>query len=77
MMARLTSRLSAEGGLEGVSFPFLTLLVSGGHCMLLLTKGVGDHQVIGSTLDDALGEAFDKVKPTREATLCIRGHASS
>jgi len=42
-------------------FPFLTLLTSGGHCQLLLTRGIGDHQVIGSTLDDALGEAYDKV----------------
>ena len=44
-----------------VAFPFLTLLTSGGHCQLLLTRGVGEHQVIGSTLDDALGEAYDKV----------------
>eukprot|EP00962_Isochrysis_galbana_P052110 scaffold23494_cov101-Isochrysis_galbana.AAC.1 len=43
-------------------FPFLTLLVSGGHCQLLLSRGVGDHLVIGSTLDDALGEAYDKAR---------------
>lgn len=41
-------------------FPFLTLLVSGGHCQLLLVRGVADYEVIGGTLDDALGEAFDK-----------------
>jgi N6-L-threonylcarbamoyladenine synthase len=41
-------------------FPFLTLLVSGGHCQLLLTRGVADYEVLGGTLDDALGEAFDK-----------------
>eukprot|EP00953_Heterococcus_sp_UTEX-ZZ885_P033007 17202-Heterococcus_DN1.PRE.2 len=44
-----------------IAFPFLTLLVSGGHCQLLLCKGVGDFAVLGGTLDDALGEAFDKV----------------
>jgi hypothetical protein len=44
------------------AFPFLTLLVSGGHCQLLLSRGIGDHLVIGSTLDDALGEAYDKVR---------------
>ncbi|KAK1859453.1 hypothetical protein I4F81_002049 [Pyropia yezoensis] len=41
-------------------FPFLTLLVSGGHCQLLLARGVGDYAVLGGTLDDAAGEAFDK-----------------
>jgi len=44
-----------------VNFPFLSLLISGGHCQLLLCKGVGDFVVLGGTLDDALGEAFDKV----------------
>jgi len=43
------------------SFPFLTLLVSGGHCQLLLSLGLSDHHVIGGTLDDALGEAYDKI----------------
>uniref|UniRef100_K1P1Q4 N(6)-L-threonylcarbamoyladenine synthase n=1 Tax=Magallana gigas TaxID=29159 RepID=K1P1Q4_MAGGI len=41
-------------------FPFLTLLVSGGHNMLVLSRGAGDHTVLGSTLDDSIGEAFDK-----------------
>jgi N6-L-threonylcarbamoyladenine synthase len=41
-------------------FPFLTLLVSGGHNMLVLTAGLGDHTILGSTLDDSIGEAFDK-----------------
>ena len=53
------ARLAA--GAAAVPFPFLTLLTSGGHCQLLLTRGVGQHVVLGSTLDDALGEAFDKV----------------
>ena len=42
------------------NFPFLTLLVSGGHNMVVLTRGIGDHRILGSTLDDSIGEAFDK-----------------
>ena len=41
-------------------FPYLLLLVSGGHTQLLLIKNLGDYQRLGSTIDDALGEAFDK-----------------
>ncbi|MDH4048031.1 MAG: tRNA (adenosine(37)-N6)-threonylcarbamoyltransferase complex transferase subunit TsaD [Gammaproteobacteria bacterium] len=41
-------------------FPFLALLVSGGHSMLVLCKTLGDYQVLGTTQDDAVGEAFDK-----------------
>jgi N6-L-threonylcarbamoyladenine synthase len=44
-----------------ISFPFICLLVSGGHTMLVLVKGHGQYQVIGRTRDDAAGEAFDKV----------------
>ena len=54
----LVARLA--GGTERVKFPFLALLVSGGHNQLILTRGVGDHVILGSTLDDALGEAYDK-----------------
>jgi N6-L-threonylcarbamoyladenine synthase len=43
-----------------VEFPFLTLLASGGHTSILLCKGMGEYSVLGGTLDDALGEAFDK-----------------
>ncbi|AEA33001.1 tRNA (adenosine(37)-N6)-threonylcarbamoyltransferase complex transferase subunit TsaD [Hippea maritima] len=42
-------------------FPFLSLVVSGGHTHLFLVKGVGEYEIIGKTLDDAVGEAFDKV----------------
>lgn len=45
---------------ENVEFPYLLLLVSGGHCQLLIVEGVGDYRRIGTTVDDALGEAFDK-----------------
>lgn len=41
-------------------FPYLLLLVSGGHSQLLAVKGLGDYQRLGSTVDDAAGEAFDK-----------------
>ncbi len=51
----LTARMS-----DGAAFPYLLLLVSGGHCQLLAVAGVGDYRVYGSTMDDALGEAFDK-----------------
>ncbi len=51
----LTARLSA-----GVEFPFLLLLISGGHCQLLAVEGVGRFKLYGSTIDDAVGEAFDK-----------------
>ena len=54
----LVARLA--GGTDLVRFPFLALLVSGGHNQLILTRGVGDHVILGSTLDDALGEAYDK-----------------
>ena len=51
----LTARLTG-----GVPFPFLLLLVSGGHCQLLAVTGVGAYQLLGTTRDDAVGEAFDK-----------------
>lgn len=51
----LTVRLTDE-----VPFPYLLLLVSGGHCQWLFVKGVGDYVRLGGTIDDALGEAFDK-----------------
>ena len=45
----------------GLEFPYLLLLVSGGHCQLLAVAGVGDYRRLGATIDDAAGEAFDKV----------------
>jgi N6-L-threonylcarbamoyladenine synthase len=41
-------------------FPFLTLLVSGGHTQIILVKDYFDREIIGETIDDAAGEAFDK-----------------
>jgi N6-L-threonylcarbamoyladenine synthase len=51
----LTVRLTNK-----VDFPFLLLLVSGGHCQFLAVSGVGQYRKLGGTVDDALGEAFDK-----------------
>ncbi len=43
-----------------LAFPYLLLLVSGGHCQLLLVEGVGQYRRLATTIDDAVGEAFDK-----------------
>ena len=43
-----------------LAFPYLLLLASGGHCQLLLVEGVGRYRRLATTIDDALGEAFDK-----------------
>jgi N6-L-threonylcarbamoyladenine synthase len=51
----LTPRLT-----DDLAFPYLLLLVSGGHCQLLVCAGVGRYTRLGTTLDDAAGEAFDK-----------------
>lgn len=42
------------------AFPYLLLLVSGGHCQILVAEGVGKYRRLGTTIDDAIGEAFDK-----------------
>lgn len=56
----LTARL--PGLVEGAAaFPYLLLLLSGGHCQCVVVEGVGRHRVLGGTIDDAVGEAFDKV----------------
>ncbi|HET8727315.1 MAG TPA: tRNA (adenosine(37)-N6)-threonylcarbamoyltransferase complex transferase subunit TsaD, partial [Alphaproteobacteria bacterium] len=52
----LTARLTG-----GIGFPYLMLLVSGGHSQFVLVEGVGRYRLWGTTIDDALGEAFDKV----------------
>lgn len=51
----LTGRLT-----DSLSFPYLLLLVSGGHTQIVLVRGVGDYERWATTIDDALGEAFDK-----------------
>jgi N6-L-threonylcarbamoyladenine synthase len=51
----LTPRLT-----DGVAYPYLMLLASGGHCQLIAVAGLGDYRRLGGTIDDAPGEAFDK-----------------
>jgi N6-L-threonylcarbamoyladenine synthase len=51
----LSPRLSAD-----CAFPYLLLLASGGHCQFIEVRGLGDYRRLGSTIDDAAGEAFDK-----------------
>src|SRR5580658_1458680 len=55
----VSARLEAD-----LPYPFLLLLVSGGHCQLLAVDGVGACRRLGSTIDDAAGEAFDKIAKT-------------
>jgi len=45
----------------GMQFPFVSLIVSGGHTLLVWVKDIGKYEILGSTFDDAAGEAFDKV----------------
>lgn len=52
----VSARLGAQ-----IAYPFLLLLVSGGHCQLLEVRGIGDMTRLGTTIDDAAGEAFDKI----------------
>ena len=56
----LEAHALSAGLSDGLGFPYLLLLVSGGHTQLLIVKGVGSYERLGTTLDDALGEAFDK-----------------
>lgn len=52
----LTARLT-----DKIEFPYLLLLASGGHCQFVAVMGMGKYKILGQTLDDAIGEAFDKV----------------
>src|SRR5262250_1610960 len=51
----LTARLS-----DGIAFPYCLFLASGGHTQIVAVRGVGDYMRLGTTVDDAIGEAFDK-----------------
>lgn len=52
----LTARLT-----NSVDYPYLLLLVSGGHCQFIAVQGLGRYKILGRTIDDSVGEAFDKV----------------
>ena len=43
------------------NFPFLTLLISGGHTQIILAKQIGKYELLGEAVDDSIGETFDKV----------------
>lgn len=57
---KATSATDSATNLD-VEFPYLLMLASGGHCQILLVRGVGKYELIGQTLDDSAGEAFDKI----------------
>jgi N6-L-threonylcarbamoyladenine synthase len=57
----LTARLPGLMPGHGPTFPYLLLLVSGGHCQFVAVRGVGRYERLGGTVDDSAGEAFDKV----------------
>jgi N6-L-threonylcarbamoyladenine synthase len=63
LTARLPGLTSSqdEDGANKAEFPYLLLLVSGGHCQCVAVEGVGRYRRLGTTVDDAAGEAFDKV----------------
>jgi len=52
--------LAAKMETPSLEFPFIALLVSGGHCQLIEVKNLDEYHLLGDTLDDAVGEAFDK-----------------
>ncbi len=53
--------LSPKIEYKNFDYPFLSLLISGGHCQILAAKSFNDYQILGKTIDDSAGEAFDKV----------------
>jgi N6-L-threonylcarbamoyladenine synthase len=61
LIARLPGLIPGSAGESGAAFPYLLLLVSGGHCQCVAVRGVGRYVRLGGTVDDAAGEAFDKV----------------
>lgn len=58
---------------QNVSFPFLTLLISGGHTQILVCKGIGDYVLLGETLDIAIGDVYDKVARTLRLSSGVFG----
>ena len=62
LVPRLKSTSASDSATNiDVEFPYLLMLASGGHCQILLVHGVGKYELIGQTLDDSAGEAFDKI----------------
>jgi len=62
LVPRLKATSASDSAINiNVDFPYLLMLASGGHCQILLVRGVGKYELIGQTLDDSAGEAFDKI----------------
>ena len=61
MEGHMYSAFGGESPIANIKYPIISLIVSGGHTMLVLMKDEKNYKVIGSTVDDASGEAFDKV----------------
>lgn len=62
LVPRLKATSASDSAMNiDVKFPYLLMLASGGHCQILLVRGVGKYELIGQTLDDSAGEAFDKI----------------
>ncbi len=62
LVPRLKSSSATDSATNiDVEFPYLLMLASGGHCQILLVHNVGKYEMIGQTLDDSAGEAFDKI----------------
>ena len=62
LVPRLKSSSATDSATNiDVEFPYLLMLASGGHCQILLVHNVGEYEMIGQTLDDSAGEAFDKI----------------
>lgn len=62
LVPRLKSTSASDSATNiDIEFPYLLMLASGGHCQILLVRGVGKYELIGQTLDDSAGEAFDKI----------------
>jgi N6-L-threonylcarbamoyladenine synthase len=59
-LVQIPATADTHASVRSMDFPFLALLVSGGHCQLMKCLGIGNYEIIGGTLDDSLGEAFDK-----------------
>ena len=62
--------LVARAGRPDVAFPFLCLLVSGGHNLLVVAHGVGRYSMLGATLDDAVGVCSITSRQRRSCLLC-------
>ncbi len=60
MQAHILAHFISEKGFDKPTFPFLALTISGGHTQIVLVRNYFDMEILGETLDDAVGEAFDK-----------------